>query len=118
MPAPMPSEPPPDREEPTDRPQRPRHRRSRGRPAQPPPRQDAGTPESAAVDRDLDALQARWPGWVITWGAWRQAYTAFECRDPLRCTVLEAGSPDQLQAAMAKAELELQARWPRPGERP
>ncbi|MEV6034220.1 hypothetical protein AB0L65_23915 [Nonomuraea sp. NPDC052116] len=120
MPAPM----PPDREEPTredltERSQRPRHRRSRGGPAQPPPRQDAGASDSsAAIDRDLNALQARWPGWVITWGAWRQAYTAFECRDPLRCTVLEAGSPDQLQAAMAKAELELKARWPRSDDRP
>ncbi|MET7328214.1 hypothetical protein [Nonomuraea sp. NPDC005650] len=105
--------------------QRPRHRRSRGGPAQT-PQQNADTPApisaaaamSAAVDRDLNALRAQWPGWVITWGAWRQTYTAFECRDPFHCTVLEARSPDQLQAAMARAELELNARRPRPAEPP
>ncbi|MBO3744767.1 hypothetical protein J5X84_01715 [Streptosporangiaceae bacterium NEAU-GS5] len=52
-------------------------------------------------------LHARWPGWVITWGAWRRTYTAFECRDPLHCRVVEAATAEQLQDAMGRVEAEL-----------
>jgi hypothetical protein len=60
----------------------------------------------------LPALQAKWPGWVITWGAWRRTYTAFECRDPMHCRIIEAATPEVLQNAMADVEADLRHALP------
>ncbi|GAA3225012.1 hypothetical protein [Nonomuraea helvata] len=69
----------------------------------PPPGVDTRT------DRHGEAAQltATSPGWLVLWGPYWQAFTAYECRNPDRCERVEAADVAELTRAMQQVECDL-----------
>ena len=63
--------------------------------------------------RAADLAVAR-PGWLVLWSPWRGVFTAFECRSPDACAIVEAPTIDQLAEAMTLVEVELCQAHPMP----